>query len=108
MSNEIDAAIEETARVAKQLLFNRHSKLKGPEASIALHTLEIALPKAKAIDVLNPQEGQIFFDWQGDTHVYNAGMGDLLIEHAEADDSLSDRVLCCSDAIMLDALGDPR
>jgi hypothetical protein len=104
MSAEVEAAIEETASKAKQLLFDRKGKLKGPEARIALYTMQIALPKARAAQVLSRQEGQTFFDWQGDTRVYNAGVGDLLISLA-ADDPFFDRVVCCSAAIMLDALG---
>ena len=37
-----------------EALFNRRGKLKGPEARVALYTLEVVLPKARAADVLNP------------------------------------------------------
>ena len=61
MSDEVEAAIEETAATAKQLLFNRRGKLKGPEARVALYTLEVVLPKAGAAELLDPQLGQTFF-----------------------------------------------
>ena len=104
MSTDVETAIEETASRAKQLLFNRRGKLKGQEAKVALYTMEIPLPKARAAQMLNRQEGQTFFDWQGDTRVYNAGIGDWLISCA-AEDPFYDRVVCCTAAIMLDALG---
>ena len=59
MSDIVEEAIKETIAKARQLLSNCRGKLKGPEARLGFFTLQIVIPKAKAADVLHPQDGLI-------------------------------------------------
>jgi hypothetical protein len=104
--SDVEAAIQETAAVARRLLFNRHGRRKDEEAHVGHFTLVFVIPEAKAVaDALDPIDGIVFFDWQGSTHAYNPRVGEVLIDAAKAGDQLIDRALCCGASIMLDALG---
>lgn len=103
MSN--DDAIAETAAKAKQLLFKSDGKLKGPDQFVALFIMQFVVRLATDAETLNPQLGQFLFDWHDRTHAYSKGIGDLLLGDAKAGDAFSDRVLCGSAAIILDAVG---
>jgi hypothetical protein len=54
--------------------------------------------------------GRSVFDWGGKTYVYDAGLGEILLDAARSD-PFCDRVLCNAAAAMLEATGgivDPR
>jgi hypothetical protein len=103
MSGDVKAAIAETQARAKELLFGRDGRLKGPDHLVGNWVFQLILPRVPTVGELNALEGSLVFDWRGTTHVYRKDLADVLIAEADGD-AFIDRVLCCTAATMLAAL----
>ena len=106
----VEAAIEETASRANQLLFDAKGKRRPDGYYIMLLTLHTVLRPATLSGTLNPPDGHSLFDWDGTTYVYDAGISELFLASANTDPDCA-RVLCNAAAVMLEATGrisDPR
>jgi len=102
MTDEVKVAIEETVERARTLLFDDKGKLRPEGYFITLFTLQTVVRPATVDEVMHPRPGHYIFDWRGTTYLYNAGLGEILLDGARSD-TFCDQVLCNAAASMLDA-----